>query len=225
MSQVTIQLLDQHWSNGSRDRDGDPEDATSHGTVALWIDGQDLAGCDSPDTDYGINQSAVRLLQTAFADHQPVPWQPGQPYNPVFFHGCSMIGTCPNCVIDFRVRHQANDVVALDQFYVSGGSAPDPRRYHDRSGEIPLLEYAQQVRDFAAAALAFLPPVKGVDYERSLYTSLLAEHAFLLDLLDRCLRTGERLSKYRQRAAVFDVENCQLPARWSSKIPPASVTS
>ena len=218
MSTFTLRLLEQHWWNGSRDREAEPEDATSHGTVALLVGGLDLANCASPDTDYGVNQSAVRLLQTAFGDHQPVLWQAGHSYNPIFFHGCSILGTCPNCVIDFRVRHDANRSVSFDQFYVSGGSDADPKRFHDTKAEVPLLAYAEQVREFAAASLAFLPPVKGLEHEQPYYKALLAEHEFLLGLLDRCLRTGDDLRKYRHRATAFDVEDCLLPDRWRASL-------
>lgn len=219
MSDFSLKLLDQYWWNGSRDREAEPEDATSHGKVALVVGGVDLACCDSPDTQYGINQSAVRLLQTAFADHEPRPFQVGEPYNPVFYHGCSILGTCPNCVIDFRIQHTADGQVTLDRFHVSGGAEPrDPDRYTGRSVTMSATEYACQVRVFAAAALAFLPPVKGLEHERSYYRALLAEHAFLLRLLDRCLRDGEKSSKYRERAAAFDVEKCHLPERWEGMV-------
>jgi hypothetical protein len=219
VSTITLKLLDQYWGGGSHYRDAEPDDVTSHGKVELLVGDVDLAGCDSPETDYGINQSAVRLLQTTFADHQPVPWRSEESYNPVFFHGCSIFGTCPNCVIDFRVQHNSDGTVLFDQFYVSGGSASDPKRFHDISARVSLLDYAQEVREFAAASLAFLPPVKGLEHERSYYRALLAEHEFLLSLLERSLQTGDDLSKYRDRASAFDVGSCHLPDRWRQTSP------
>jgi len=89
MDDFQIKLLDQYWIMGSRDPDGDPKDLTSHGKIVFLINGQDFSGYYNPDTDYGLNQSAIRLLQTIFLDNVPSDKR----VNPIFYHGCSIICT------------------------------------------------------------------------------------------------------------------------------------
>ncbi|MCH9651925.1 MAG: hypothetical protein K0U98_27095 [Deltaproteobacteria bacterium] len=211
-----LRLVRQYWSSGSTDPRADREDATSHGKVELLVHGEDLSGCDDPDTDYGINQSSVRLLQTLFGDHSPTLYRPSSPhrsFDPVFYHGCTLFGTCPNCVLDYRVRHRPEGLVCLDSFHVSGGLSPaDPDRFADRSVEVPLLQYANEVIPFAEQALSFLPVSRGADFEREMFDSLRKEHDFLLSMA-RKLAAGASLSVAdRARGTAFEVETCQLPS-------------
>ena len=164
MDEFRIELLDQYWILGSRDPDGDPEDLTSHGKIALIINGQDISGCDHLDTDYGLNQSAVRLLQSIFLDQSSSV----EHMNPIFYHGCSIICTCPNCVIDFRVQHLDQRVV-LDQFFVSGGSESEPAdRYKDIEVQLNNVQYAKTIADFSREVLDFLSPNKSISKSDSL---------------------------------------------------------
>jgi len=194
-----LQLLDQYWFHGSRVPSGDPFDVTSHGKIRLLIDGEDIAGCEDPDSDYGINQSAVRLLQTIFIDNIPDAGRD----NPVFYHGCSIVCTCPNCIIDFRVRHDSDGSVELDHFYVTGGpSGANAARFEDKYIRIANLDYARPVVRFAKRALKFLPENKiGADHEISAYKFLKEQHAHLIDLAEDYLQTG-RISEGMKQYAI-----------------------
>ena len=199
-----LKLLDQYWISGSRDPEGEPEDATSHGRIALVIDGEDISGCEDQDTDYGINQSAVALLQSIFIDHVAMEW-PSYGPSPVFFHGCSILATCPNCIIDFDVRHLPADKVSLTHFHVSGGPRDsDPRRFHDRAVCLFNLDYARIALEFAARAFEFLPAKKGLDYEVRFYQMLRSEHEVLMSLAGGYLRDRSISEGMRSRALGFD---------------------
>ena len=212
--QFRLRLLDQYWITGSRDPDGDLEDPTSHGKIQLLVHGEDISGCDDVDTDYGINQSAVRLLQTLFADHIPSEWEPSGPFNPIFYHGCAILGTCPNCVIDYRIRHLPEGLVALDRFLVSGGPrGSDPRRFVSRSVQMRLADYAREVFTFAEEALPFVAGPRGLDYEKPMFEELRKEHEFLLFMSQRVVSGAGFSPEERARAMAFDVGTCQLASR------------
>lgn len=191
-----LKLLDQYWIMGSRDPEGDPADTTSHGKIRLSVDGENIVNADA---DYGINQSAVSLLQTIFVDHIP----DDRRWNPIFYHGCSIITTCPNCIVDFRVRHESDEFVILDQFYVTGGqSDADPMRYYDKCVRVRAPQYARAVVEFAKEAFAFLPKGKtgGQEYEVSAYHFLKERHEKLINLAEEYIQTGLITDNMKQYA-------------------------
>ena len=112
-----LKLMNQHWIDGSLNPAGEPFDLTSHGNILLEINGEDITCCQYPDSELGINQSAVTLLQTVFTDHIP-QYANNRIHKPIFFHGCSIFVTCPKRILDFRVRHDNEGMVVLDHLYV-----------------------------------------------------------------------------------------------------------
>ncbi|NIP23129.1 MAG: hypothetical protein GWN67_05695 [Phycisphaerae bacterium] len=202
-----LKLIDQYWlpvsESSSRDPNGCPEDTTSHGKIELCINGQDISGCDNQDTDYGINQSAVKLLQTVFIDHDL------DKTSPLFFHGCSILGTCPNCIIDFKVNHISDDKVVLDHFYVSGSQkGGDSMSFYDKSVCLSNIEYAKAILSFARKALEFLPIDKkspGLEHEVEYYKQLRIEHKELISLVEKYLQECSISQAMKERAASFEV--------------------
>jgi len=202
-----LKLIDQYWlpasESSSRDPHGCAEDTTSHGKIALRLYGQDISGCDNQDTDYGMNQSAVKLLQTVFIDHDL------NKASPLFFHGCSIFGTCPNCIIDFKVKHISDDEVVLDHFYVSGGPINgDSMRFYDKSVCLSNIEYAKAILSFARKALEFLPPDKkspGLEHEVEYYKKLRIEHKELILFVEKYLQERSISQAMKEKAASFEV--------------------
>lgn len=204
----SLRLADQCWPSGSRKPDSDLDDATSHGRIELWIAGVEVAVGNYPETDYGINQSAVRLLQTLFADHAVREWKDTLlAYDPVIYCGCTILGTCPNGAIDYRVRHGADGTAAIDQVVAHN----DPRRFAGLAVTVPLRDYARDVVVFAEQALAFLgDQPRGDDWEQPLYARLKQEHEFLLPL-GRRVAAGLPISlAERARATAFRVPILEL---------------
>lgn len=205
-SSFRLELADQYWIRGVGS-DFANEDPTSHGRVSVRVNGVEISRSGHEHTDYGVNQSAVRLLQTVFIDHTPQKWQPGSRFNPVFFHGCDIFGTCPNCIIDYRVTHHADAAVTLDRFYVTGGDEDaDPDEYIDMTVRIPRREYALQVLEFSKKAFDFLPEEKGMEHEMPAYRRLRAEHAALIKMVEEYLKTGIVTTQMKNRAAGFSVD-------------------
>lgn len=203
MEAFDITITDQYWIDGSREPEDCPDDTTSHGKIQLVINDIDISGCDDEDTDYGLNQSAIRLLQTIFIDNSS-----GNLDNPIFFHGCSVLTTCPNCIIDFRVRHKENESVVLDRFYVTGGNhLLDPKRYYNLTTELSNLEYARKVMQFSKEAYAFLPKAKKGEpaYEINAYDNLRRELSDLIDLADEYITTKTVNSVMKRRVLGFEV--------------------
>lgn len=200
-----IELLDQYWIRGASDPDGNPEDLTSHGKIAVIINGQDISGCEDRHTDYGLNQSALRLLQTVFLDHSPSDGHS----NPIFYHGCSIICTCPNCVIDYRVQHLDRRVV-LDQFFVSGGAESESSdRYRHLEVHLENLQYADTIIKFSEEVLDFLSLSKktsGIDrWELDIYFQLRSELVSLLNLGREYIATRAITDVMLSRAENLDV--------------------
>jgi hypothetical protein len=207
MDDFQIKLLDQYWIMGSRDPEGDPNDLTSLGKISLHINGQDISGCGDTDTAYGLNQSAIRLLQTIFLDHVPSEKRE----NPIFYHGCSIICTCPNCIIDYRVQHHCGTVV-LDQFYVSGGSKTDsPDRYKHLLANLDNVQYAKEIIQFSQEVLDFLPPTKTANemdrWELEIYFLLRDELTTLIDLAHTYVDSGIISDVMISRAGKIDVSS------------------
>jgi hypothetical protein len=203
MDTFDIFISDQYWIDGSREPEGCPEDTTSHGKIKLVINGTDISGCENEDTDYGLNQSAVRLLQTIFVNNASQNFN-----NPIFYHGCSVLVTCPNCIINFRVRHKKDGRVSLDRFYVTGGADHlDPKRYHKKKIVISKLEYAQKIVQFSEEALSFLPQTKQGEpyYEIDAYKKLRGELKDLIDLAKGYLQTKVVSSDMKRRVLGFSV--------------------
>jgi hypothetical protein len=185
-----LKLLSQYWINGSTQLYGEIDDTTSHGDISLKINGVEISGCDQAESDLGINQSAVSLLKSIFNDHQP------DEHGPIFYHGCSIITTCPNRIIDFAVVHTDNHV-KLDRFKVSGIDFDQSmKKYIDEiSITIPTVTYAAQILPFAEQSLDFLSaPNRGINaydstynWEASVFAQLRMEHQDLLDRLRKYL--------------------------------------
>jgi hypothetical protein len=203
MDTFDLHLIDQYWIDGSREPEGCTEDATSHGNLELIINGIDISGCQNENTDYGLNQSAVRLLQTIFIDNQSHDHS-----NPIFYHGCSVQCTCPNCIINYRVRHTDDGRVTLDRFYVTGGASDlDPKRYYDMEAEVSNTEYARKISRFAGEVLEFLPQSKGCDpYDIGSYEMLRCELRHLLELSREFIATGVISSEMQRRAGSFSLD-------------------
>ena len=192
-----LKLLDQFWISGSREADGEPLDTTSHGKISVLVNGTDISGSDDPETDYGINQAAVQLLKSVFVDHECDLEAPMVP------HGCSIVCTCPNCIIDFRVTHTEDGNVALGDFYASGATEK-PRRYTHHV-TVPLSDYASQVVELAENALQFLPVDKsGEDYEVDAYKSVRNDIERLLLLAREYLSTNAITDEMKAEAEEAD---------------------
>jgi hypothetical protein len=189
MQQFHLELLNQHWIGGSTDPDGEPFDVTSEGNILLEINGEDISGCALKDHWLGINQSAVALLESIFLNHFPDEENFVVP-PPLFPHGCWILGTCPNRVIDFRVRHIPGGVVILDHFIVTGSGMDDRKKHYEKIVSIPNIEYARQLLAFAEKAFMFLNPDRGEDYEAEAYTTLRKEHEKLMDITRTYLTEG-----------------------------------
>jgi hypothetical protein len=175
--EFNLKLINQHWLGNSIEQH---YDLTSHGNILLEISGQDISGCQYSDSDLGINQSAVALLNSVLNDHIP-EYADNRISEPIFYHGCSIMSTCPNRIIDFRVRHNKEGIVTLDCFYVTGNDLPEPKKYYDLKVTLPNVEYAKQVLEFAEQALKFLPKdKKGDKWEVDLYKSNRKELANLI---------------------------------------------
>ncbi len=194
----SLRLIDQHWLGP----EGERLDLTSHGNIELVVNGEDISGCQHPDSNLGINQSAVALLQTVFADHTPQP--PDKHITePLFYHGCWIGGTCPNRVIDFRVRHSGANVL-LDQFYVTGHAVDDPKKHYGDCVSLPNLEYARQLLEFGKQSYSFLPRNReGEDWEVDMYKSWRNELAALNKMAETYLRRGKATDAMHRRAAEF----------------------
>ena len=197
MQHFDLKLLNQHWFEGQADSNPVPWDTTSHGNIRLVINGEDISGCEFPDNELGINQSAVALLQSVFIDHEL------NELSPLFFHGCWILGTCPNRIIDFRIKHNNNDVT-LDQFIVTG--IENSRKHYEKRVVIANKEYANQILDFAREAFKILTPTRGdLDYEAKAYISLKTEHEKLISMVNNYLNKGTITDKMRDRVKSFKV--------------------
>jgi hypothetical protein len=197
-------LTNQHWIEGSTDPNSELYDLTSHGKIFIFVNGINIAG----ESDLGINQSAVALLQTIFNDHIP-EHADSNIEKPLFFHGCYGYGTCPNRVIDFRVIHQANEKVKLDSFYVTGHETDDPKKYYNIVVELSQAEYSKQVLEFAEQALMFLPKHRKADktnkWELDIYHSWRNELIELIEITKDYIKKGVISSEMRSRAGKFDL--------------------
>lgn len=210
MQNFRLKLLNQHWIQGSTDPNGEPDDVTSHGNILLEINGEDISGCKLLDNELGINQSAVALLQSVFIDHK---LDEGHiKHNPMFFHGCSIFGSCPNRIIDFRVRHIKNEVT-LDHFIVTGTDL-DSTEHYEKKVTIPNYEYAQQILAFGEESFRFLLPGRGDDYETSAYSNFREEHEILVNLVKDYLKNGRISASTRRKVKSFDVGSCSRRYRW-----------
>jgi hypothetical protein len=220
-----LKLLSHHWIQGSTDPYGEPGDVTSHGNVSLVINGEDISGCQYADSELGINQSSVALLQSVITDHEFEE----SLNSPIFYHGCTLLGTCPNRVIDYRVRHIAEEKVILDHFIVTGHAIADSKTHFEEVLTIPNIEYASQVLTFAEEALKFLPkkrrfnkvpmyvedgsielkPTPDLDkWEFKLYEALRSEHEDLITIVKKYLKEGRISDRMRKRASDFDLSVC-----------------
>jgi hypothetical protein len=195
MQAFDLKLLNQPWFEGQTDSNAMPWDTTSHENIRLVINGEDISGCELPDNELGINQSAVALLQSVFTDHEL-----DENY-PMFFHGCWILGTCPNRIIDFRVIHGKNDVT-LDHFIITG--IDDSKKHYEKRAVIANKEYANQILDFAREAFKILTPKRGdLDYEADAYISLKKEHEELISMVVEYLNIGTITDKMKNRARSF----------------------
>jgi hypothetical protein len=190
-----LKLLNQHWIQGSTDPDGEPSDVTSHGDILLEINGEDISGCELPDNELGINQSAVALLQSVFINHDLNDNQP------IFYHGCWILGTCPNRIIDFRVIHTNQNEVKLDHFIVTG--IGNSMKHYQKNCTIPNLDYARQILEFSEESFEFLKPERGEDDEAPAYSSLRREQEALINLVKEYLFIGEISASMRNRTEFF----------------------
>jgi hypothetical protein len=202
-----LKLLDQYWFSDSRNPDGNPDDTTSHGKISLIINGLEMSGCDDSGTEYGINQAAVQLLKSIFIDHEMDIIMPMIP------HGCSIIGTCPNCIIDFTVTHLDGQNIKLGDFYVTGGkNGEDRNRYANHVCVVSLNDYIKQIVGFADKSLRFLPLEKvGEQYEIDAYMSVRRFHDKLLNLaykyLDNHILTDEMKQIAREANCFGEIGN------------------
>jgi len=215
-----LRLLDQYWVNGSRDTNF-TDDPTSHGKIALIVNGEDISGCDDGHTDYGINQAAPRLLQTVVLDHAPDPEDVSD--TAIFPHGCWILSSCPNCVIDFSVSHLKSDEVILSQFVVTGAGVRRSLRLSSRAVRLPLTEYAQMVLTFAEQALSFLPPRAGADEEAEYYELLRAMHVKLIALVRKYLVKGKVTRAMRREAQSYPVFTLYDIGPWAALRKPSGL--
>jgi hypothetical protein len=195
MQVFELKLLNQHWFENRDDPNSMQWDTTTHGNIRLAVNGEDISGCDLPDNELGINQSSVALLRSVLIDHEL------DENDPLFYHGCWILGTCPNRIIDFRVTHDLDDV-NLDHFVVSGVN--DPKKHFEKRIVISNREYAEQILEFAREAFKILSPKRGdLDYEAAAYISLKKEHKILILMVEEFVRTGIITNKMTKRAESF----------------------